>query len=377
MTAISSKSPVGTAGGGRGSRGGSVGASDRLQAALVRAIGSLPVSVKKALAGRPIRRDGLELDLDMQLLVRLGNSWRQPALLREGTPDDARRLVSRAVRLMETRAPIGDVRVEPAEVSGEDGDLPARLYVPTEDHGRSNGGLIVYYHGGGWVTGNLDTHDQPCRLLANSSGARVLSVDYRLAPEHPYPAPTSDAVGAFREVCARANSFGADPKRVAVAGDSAGGHLAAVTALVCAADGGPAPAFQLLIYPVTDLANTARSRVTFESGFVLSTADMQWFEEQFAGPDVDRNDPRVSPLLAEDLSGVAPAMVVTAGFDPLRDEGEAYAARLSEAGVPTLQRRYPGYVHGFASALAFGSGPSRALGEMGGVLRAALATAPW
>jgi len=377
MTAISSRSPVGTAGGGRGSRGGSVGASDRVQAALVRVIGSLPVSAKKGLAGRPIRRDGLELDLDMQLLVRLGNSWRQPALLREGTPDDARRLVSRAVRLMETRAPIGDVRVEPAEVSGEDGDLPARLYVPTEDHGRSNGGLIVYYHGGGWVTGNLDTHDQPCRLLANSSGARVLSVDYRLAPEHPYPAPTSDAVGAFREVCARANSFGADPKRVAVAGDSAGGHLAAVTALVCAADGGPAPAFQLLIYPVTDLANTARSRVTFESGFVLSTADMQWFEEQLAGPGVDRNDPRVSPLLAEDLSGVAPAMVVTAGFDPLRDEGEAYAARLSEAGVPTLQRRYPGYVHGFASALAFGSGPSRALGEMGGVLRAALATAPW
>jgi acetyl esterase len=337
----------------------------------------LPVSVKKALAGRPIRRDGLELDLDMQLLVRLGNSWRQPALLREGTPDDARRLVSRAIWLMETRAPIGDVRVEPAEVSGEDGDLPARLYVPTEHHGPSDGGLIVYYHGGGWVTGNLDTHDQPCRLLASSSGVQVLSVDYRLAPEHPYPAPTSDAVGAFREVCARANSFGADPKRIAVAGDSAGGHLAAVTALVCAVDGGPAPAFQLLIYPVTDLANTAGSRVTFESGFVLSTADMQWFEEQFAGADVDRNDPRVSPLLAEDLSGVAPAMVVTAGFDPLRDEGEAYAARLSEAGVPTLQRRYPGYVHGFANALAFGSGPSRALGEMGGVLRAALATAPW
>jgi acetyl esterase len=278
---------------------------------------------------------------------------------------------------METRAPIRDVRVEPAEVSGEDGDLPARLYVPTEHHGRSDGGLIVYYHGGGWVTGNLDTHDQPCRLLASSSGVQVLSVDYRLAPEHPYPAPISDAVGAFRAVCARANSFGADPKRVAVAGDSAGGHLAAVTALVCAADGGPTPAFQLLIYPVTDLANTARSRVTFESGFVLSTADMQWFEEQFAGPDVDRNDPRVSPLVAEDLNGVAPAMVVTAGFDPLRDEGEAYAARLSEAGVPTLQRRYPGYVHGFASALAFGSGPSRALGEMGGVLRAALATAPW
>jgi acetyl esterase len=200
----------------------------------------------------------------------------------------------------------------------------------------------------------------------------VLSVEYRRAPEHRFPAPVDDALAAFRDAVARAAELGADPDRIAVAGDSAGGHLAAVTAQQSLRDGGPSPAFQLLVYPVTDCVETAASRITFAEGFILTKPNMDWYEEQFFGPDGDRRDPRGSPLLAGDLSGLAPALVVTAGFDPLRDEGEAYARRLREAGVRTLLRRHAGYVHGFINALANGPGPREAIAEMGGVLRAAL-----
>jgi acetyl esterase len=239
--------------------------------------------------------------------------------------------------------------------------------------GDDSSALVVYYHGGGWVVGDLDTHDQPCRLLATAAGARVLSVDYRLAPEHRYPAPVDDAIAAFRAAVAGAAGLGADPARIAVAGDSAGGHLAAVTALACARDGGPAPAFQLLIYPVTDLVEVARSRETFAEGFLLTKENMEWYEDQLVPPGADRRDERISPLLAPDLSGLAPALVVTAGFDPLRDEGEAYGRRLQQDRVRTLVRRHPGYVHGFTHALIGGPGPRQAVAEMGGVVRAALA----
>jgi acetyl esterase len=200
----------------------------------------------------------------------------------------------------------------------------------------------------------------------------VLSVDYRLAPEHRFPAPVEDALAAFRDAVARAGELGADPRRVAVAGDSAGGHLASVTAQLCAADGGPAPAFQLLIYPATDCSRVSQSRRTFAEGFILTKENMDWYEEQFLGADGGRSDPRASPLLAQELGGIAPALVVTAGFDPLRDEGEAYARRLQEAGVRALLRRHPGYVHGFIHALVAGPGPREAVAELGGALRALL-----
>jgi acetyl esterase len=198
-------------------------------------------------------------------------------------------------------------------------------------------------------------------------------VDYQLAPEHPFPAPVDDALAAFRDAVARAEELRADPERIAVAGDSAGGHLAAVTCQLCAADGGPAPAFQLLIYPATDFSREASSRLLFAEGFILTKEEMDWYEEHFLTSDSDRSDPRASPLLGEDLSGVAPAFVVTAGFDPLRDEGEAYARRLREAGVRAIVRRHPGYVHGFIHGLAVGPNAREALAEMGGVLRANLA----
>jgi acetyl esterase len=342
-------------------------ARQRLEILAARAIGALPAGAKRRIAGEPVRCDGLELDLDTQVLVKLAG--RDLRALPGMTPQQARAQLREAVRPFEgATIPLASVRQ--TTVAGADGQLPARLFSPLQAPAQP-GPLVVYYHGGGWVAGDLDTHDQPCRLLARSSGASVLSVAYRRAPEHPYPAPVEDALAAFRDAADRAGELGADPQRIAVAGDSAGGHLAAVTAQLCARDGGPAPAFQLLIYPVTDCLRVSRSRELFAEGFILTKEDMDWYEEQFLG-DADRSDPRVSPLLAKALQGIAPALVVTAGFDPLRDEGEAYGQALRQAGVEVVARRHPGYVHGFIHGLAAGSGPREALAEMGGVLRAML-----
>lgn len=342
----------------------------RIESAATRALAALPPSAKRLIARAPIRRDGLELDLDTQVLIRLAERNLRP--LAGITPAEARADLRHSVAVVEgPPTPVAEVRE--LSLAGAAGPLGARLYVPAEGaDGAGPGPLVLYFHGGGWVTGDLDTHDHPCRLLARSAGARVLSVDYRLAPEHPFPEPVDDATAAFRDAAARALELGIDPSRIAVGGDSAGAHLAAVCAQQCAAQGGPAPAFQLLIYPVTDSAEEHPSRRTFAEGFILTKERMDFYEAHFLSPDQDRRDPRVSPLLAPDLSGVAPALVVTAGFDPLRDEGEAYARRLREAGVRAVLRRHPGYVHGFIHALAVGSAAREALAEMGGVLRAAL-----
>jgi acetyl esterase len=343
--------------------------ADRVEIAAARAALALPAAAKRRIAGEPIRRDGLELDLDVQFALKLERQARAP--LSSGTPTRAREELRHAVRIVEG-APIAIASVREITIAGAAGPLSARLYAPRDTLDQGPGALIVYYHGGGWVAGDLDSHDQPCRLLANSSGARVLSVDYRLAPEHPFPAPVDDALAAFRDAVARADELGADARRIAVAGDSAGGHLAAVTAQQATLDGGPVPAFQLLIYPVTDLAEVSRSRETFAEGFVLTRENMEWYEAQFVGPAGDRRDPRVSPLLAESLTASVPALVVTAGFDPLRDEGEAYARRLRDAGAHTILRRHPGYVHGFMHVLIGSAGPREAVAEIGGTLRAAL-----
>jgi acetyl esterase len=342
----------------------------RLESAATRAVAGLPASAKRLIAGTPIRRDGLELELNTQVLIRLAERNLRP--LAGVSPAEARADLRHTVAVVEgPPTPVAEVR--DLTLAGAAGPLRGRLYIPVEAaDGGAPGPLVLYFHGGGWVTGDLDTHDHPCRLLAWSAGARVLSVDYRLAPEHPFPEPVDDAVAAFRDAVARAPELGIDPGRIAVAGDSAGGHLAAVTAQQCAAEGGPAPAFQLLIYPVTDSAEEHPSRRTFAEGFILTKERMDWFEGHFLPADQDRRDPRVSPLRAADLSGLAPALVVTAGFDPLRDEGEAYARGLREAGVRAVLRRYPGYVHGFIHSLAVGTAAREALAEMGGVLRAAL-----
>lgn len=252
-------------------------------------------------------------------------------------------------------------RVEDLSIPGPGGDIPLRIY------GSEQGGLrpaLVYFHGGGFVFGNLDTHDAVCRAIAKESGATVVSVDYRLAPEHKFPAAVEDSYAATVWVAANAERLGIDVNRIAVGGDSAGGNLAIVVAMRCRDAGGPALSAQVLIYPVTDSSSldTASHRELAE-GYFLTRAAMDWFTNHYlASPDQKRH-PEVSPLLAPNVSGLPPALVITAEFDPLRDEGEAYAKRLHDAGVPVTISRYPGMIHGFVSMRGVLSGGRQAIKE--------------
>ncbi len=286
------------------------------------------------------------------------------------SPADAREETVRralAVRGAQPALP----RIEQLEIPGTGGPLPARLYAPDAQPGGT--GLLVYYHGGGWVIGNLDTCDAVCRFLARESGAAVLSVEYRLAPEHPFPAAVEDALAALAYAAEHAQYLGADPARIAVGGDSAGANLATVAAQAARDGDAPQPAFQLLIYPVCDLSEKRPSYHLFRAGFLLTEAEMDWFRDHYLPDPAAKIDPRVSPLLAEDLSGLAPAYIATAGFDPLRDEGEEYARRLSEAGVPVALRRHEGLLHSFANLTAVGRAPREAMLEASAALRMGLA----
>ena len=256
--------------------------------------------------------------------------------------------------------------VQDAAATGEAGDIPVRVYTPSGD---GPFGLLVWYHGGGFVIGDLDTADSTARELAARAGCVVVSVDYRLAPEHRYPAAADDAWSALVWAIDQAAELGADPDRVAVGGDSAGGNLAAVTA-IRARDEDVALRHQLLVYPVTDLAATFPSRVSNGEGYFLTKDSMDWFESSYLG-DHEPHDPAVSPLYA-DVSRLAPAHVITAGFDPLRDEGEAYAASLRTAGVEVLDDRYPTMIHGFFSMTTTTKVAGEALDRAAEQLRAAL-----
>ena len=234
-------------------------------------------------------------------------------------------------------------RVEDAMIAGPAGDIRVRIYTP---HGDGPFPALVYFHGGGWVVGDLDTVDVPCRRIASRAGCVVMSVDYRLAPEHRFPAAAEDAYAAFRWLAENAREQHADPSRIAVGGDSAGGNLAAVVALMARDRGGPQPCFQLLLYPVTDSAQDTASYQDNADGYLLTRESMTWFWNHYMG-DADRTHPYASPMRAADHRGLPPAFVVTAEFDPLRDEGEAYAHRLAAAGTPVVCRRYDGTIHGF------------------------------
>lgn len=226
-------------------------------------------------------------------------------------------------------------------IPGPGGEIPIRIYTPLLASEVPQP-CLVWYHGGGWVIGDLDTTDGVCRSLCARAAALVISVGYRLAPEHPYPAALEDAEAAFDWVRDNADELFIESDRIAVGGDSAGGNLAA---LVAQSRRGQV-AFQLLVYPATDLTNSHPSHEENAEGYLLTRDHLVWFTGHYLG-DHDRTDPRVSPLHAADLSGVAPAFVLTAEFDPLRDEGEAYAARLEDAGVAVTSRRYDGMIHAF------------------------------
>jgi acetyl esterase len=221
--------------------------------------------------------------------------------------------------------------------------IPLRLY---EGVNAQAGRCLLFFHGGGWVVGDLDSHDAVCRRLANYAACRVIAVDYRLAPEHKFPASVDDAATAMAWVASHATELGIHPARIAVGGDSAGGNLAAVVALMGRNGTVPAPCFQLLIYPATDLSCSAPSYARTSTDATLTADAMRWFRDQYLGPTDDLTDWRISPLHA-DLTGVAPAFVLTAGYDPLCDEGVAYAAALDAAGVQTAHLHMPTQVHGF------------------------------
>jgi len=252
-------------------------------------------------------------------------------------------------------------RVENLFSPGPAGDIPLRLYAT--DHVGLRPAL-VYFHGGGFVFGNLDTHDAVCRAIAKASGAVVVAVDYRLAPEHKFPAAVDDSYAATKWVAANAERLGIDAHRIAVGGDSAGGNLATVIALRCRDAGGPALAAQVLIYPVTDVSTfETGSHRELAEGYFLTRAAMEWFTGHYLASADHKRHPEVSPLLAPNLSGLPPALIITAEFDPLRDEGEAYARRIQQAGVPVTVTRYPGMIHGFVSMRGVLSGGRQAIQE--------------
>jgi acetyl esterase/lipase len=273
-------------------------------------------------------------------------SWMQSL----GLPPLAEQGAEEARRLNRMRVPMLAGEPEPVEwvedtcVPGPRGPIDCRIYAPVRGQAVP---ALLYLHGGGWVVGDIDSHDSVCRALARRAGCVVLSVDYRLAPEHPFPAGPDDSWAALAWVADHGAELGGDPTRLAVGGDSAGGNLAAVVAVRARDAGAPALAHQLLVYPATDLTLSHDSIDENGRGYLLTKRAMTWFTDLYLGADGNAKDPMASPLFTDDLSGLPPATVLTAGYDPLRDEGEAYATALEAAGVPVTTYRAPGMFHGF------------------------------
>ena len=277
-----------------------------------------------------------------EMLKQMADAGGPP--LDEMSPADARQMY-RGMQADLPKPAIGKVVDQQAD------DIPIRVYYPGD---AAAAPCVVYFHGGGWVIGDLTTHDSVCRQLADKTGFTLISVDYRLAPEHPFPAAIDDCYAATRWVAEHAAALKVDPAKIAVAGDSAGGNLSACVCLKAREEGGPAIACQLLIYPVTDTALDTSSYRDNADGYLLTLDSMIWFWEHYlghgelkAGEPGNRDNPLAAPAKADSLAGLPPACVITAEFDPLRDEGEAYAQRLIDEGVATEVRRYDGMIHGF------------------------------
>jgi acetyl esterase len=323
----------------------------------VKVVPWIPSWLKLLLAGgKRIAIDGNTLDPTVQLLIVAQRRTGTGGLGATGDVEFARGLMRNSHVVMGAHV---DVPTTDLRIPGPGGQLRLRHYRPGAADAAP---LLVFFHGGGFVVGDLESPDGLCRTICRDAAVHVLSVDYRLAPEHKAPAAVDDCVAAYQWALGHAAELGADPSRIGVGGDSAGGTLAACVALRSRDDGIPQPALQVLLYGAFDLRAETRSRALFSEGFLLTRQEITWFTDLYLdGADVSADDARVSPLKAADLSGLAPALVITAGFDPLRDEGNAYAAALRSAGVAVDHRQFRTLPHGFASVAPFGGGSAHAV----------------
>jgi acetyl esterase len=347
--------------------------TSRVQGAIanvgVKVIPWIPAPAMRVLSGgRSVIIDGNTLDPTLQLMLSGMRLAGIDGLVLDDDPAVARTRFRES--LTGFPGPQIHVTVNDLSIPGPARQIPVRHYRPASGGAAD---LLVFYHGGGWAIGDLDAYDALCRLTCRDAGIHVLSVDYRLAPEHRAPAAVEDAYAAFRWASEHADELGARPGRVAVGGDSAGGNLAAIVCQLARDSGDPAPVLQWLLYPRTDFTARTRSLSLFARGFLLTKRDMDWFESQYLSRSgIDPADPRVSPLLAESLSGLAPALIAVAGFDPLRDEGEAYAESLRAAGTPVDLRYMRSLTHGFANLFQLGGDSAAATSELISALRAHL-----
>lgn len=332
----------------------------------------MPEPVLRRLAGAPHVVDGQSLYPEVRIAQRLGALRPLP----DAGVDETRDRVKRQARIMGSRPAVG--RVENLTIPGPRDRIPLRVYQADPD--RPPDGVLVWYHGGGWVVGGLSTVDPVCRFLALSANLVIVAVRYGLAPEHPFPEGIDDAVAAFRWVRANSRRWrpGLSRLPVAVGGDSAGGNAATVVANLTRDDDRPdaagtgAPDFQLMLYPATDATTRYPSSTMFD-GYCLPAGRVNWYLDRYLTDPGQTKDPRVSPMVTEDLTGVAPAHIVVAGFDVLRDEGLAYAERLREAGVPTSVQVASGHVHAFANATGASRHARRHLARAARITEAALA----
>lgn len=310
----------------------------------------------------------MPLDPQAEALLKQMEADGVPDISEMSVPQARMFLESTFVGMVSNPQPMAEVR--DFTVPAPAGRLPVRLYKPEGSDAVVP--LVVYFHGGGWVIGSIEAYDPTCRELASASGCAVASVEYRLAPESVFPAAPEDCYAATRWLVENAAELGVDGERIAVAGDSAGGNLAAVVSLMARERGGPRISYQVLIYPAVDFAGDYSSREENAEGYFLTTRAMRWFSEHYLPGESEVKEALASPLLAADHSGLPPAIIVTAGFDPLRDEGEAYADKLREAGVEVKLTRYDGMIHGFVSMIGALDDARKAIAEMGSELDAAL-----
>jgi acetyl esterase len=298
----------------------------------------------RLLGGHRISLGSRTMDPKAQIVGEFVKSIRVPGVY--PPLPELRQQLRTMVTLMDEPAP-PLARVEDIRIPGPAGEIPARVYA--DSVGGAPLPVVAYFHGGGWVQGDLETHHGLCARLAKHAGVLVVAIDYRLAPEHKFPAAVDDCLAAYRWLRAHGRDLDADTARVAVAGDSAGGNLSAVVSQLAASSGTPVPTCQVLIYPAVDFSLETDSHRELAEGHVIPRDRILWYSGQYLRSEADKTDLRAAPLRAQTLAGQPPALIVTAGFDPLRDEGKAYGDRLRKEGIDVVYREYPGEIHAFVS----------------------------